>query len=57
MTWNSLRIKTKLHLSAGVVIFFVCIMGLMGYLYFQKSTGDIQHMVKNNYGRIQTFRE
>jgi len=57
MTWNGLRIRTKLQVSAGIIIFFVCVMGVMGYLYFHKSTDAIEHVVKNNYGRVQTFRQ
>ena len=57
MTWNTLRIKTKLTLSAALIIFFVCTLAVMGYVYFQKATDAVEHVVKNNYGRIQTFRD
>ena len=57
MTWNRLKIRTKLQISAGIVIFFICFLAVTGYLYFQNSTDAIQHVVNNNYGRIQTFRQ
>ena len=57
MTWKGMRIKTKLQLSAGIIIFFVCSLSLMGFLYFQSSADAIQHVVKNNYGRVQTFKQ
>ena len=57
MTWNRFTIRTKLQISAGIVIFFVCLLSVMGYLYFQNTTDAFEHVVKNNYGRVQTFRQ
>ena len=57
MVSKKLRIRTKLTLSAGIIIFLVAVMGVLGYTYFQKSTSAIDHVVGNNYGRIQAFRQ
>jgi methyl-accepting chemotaxis protein len=55
--YRNLTISAKLRLMAGVSITLVLAMGLAGFLYMDKASGNTSHIVKDNYGRLKVFKD
>jgi len=54
---NNLKISTKLGIGAATLMVLIFIMGALGYYYLDRSGRSVDHIVKNNYGRIVAFKE
>jgi len=55
--FRNLTISAKLRLMAGVSITLDLAMGLAGFLYMDKASGNTSHIVKDNYGRLKVFKD
>jgi methyl-accepting chemotaxis protein len=56
MTGN-LKLSTKLGIGAAVLMVLIFVMGGLGYYYLDRSGRSMDHIVKNNYGRIVAFKK
>ncbi len=54
---RNLKISTKLGIGAIILMVLITILGFTGYYYLERSSRSVDHIVKNNYGRIVAFRQ
>ena len=54
---NNLKISTKLGFGAVMLMVLILTLGVMGYYYLDRSSRSVDHIVKNNYGRIVAFKQ
>ncbi len=54
---NNLKISTKLGFGAIMLMVLILTLGVMGYYYLDRSSRSVDHIVKNNYGRIVAFKQ
>lgn len=54
---KNLTISSKLGIGAIILMVLIFILGTLGFYYLDRSSRSVDHIVKNNYGRIVAFKQ